>query len=111
MRYRPDPQLFSSLSAPPNIPESVRQAMNVPMQDMRAPDFGDLTLSIFDDLKRILRHRDGRGHDLSPPPATRRAGRPRVTTTRLQTRGDKRSDGALRAVLDPLGRRWPSAWA
>jgi len=50
-------QLF--IPGPTNIPESVRQAMNVPMQDMRAPDFGDLTLSIFDDLKRILRTETG----------------------------------------------------
>jgi alanine-glyoxylate transaminase/serine-glyoxylate transaminase/serine-pyruvate transaminase len=46
-------QLF--IPGPTNIPEPVRQAMNVPMQDMRAPDFGDLTLSLFDDLKRVLR--------------------------------------------------------
>ncbi|REC57924.1 aminotransferase class V-fold PLP-dependent enzyme [Rhodosalinus sediminis] len=40
---------------PTNIPERVRQAMNVPMQDMRAPDFGELTLDLFDGLKRVLR--------------------------------------------------------
>ena len=31
------------IPGPTNVPESVRQAMNVPMQDHRAPDFGDLT--------------------------------------------------------------------
>jgi aspartate aminotransferase-like enzyme len=39
------------IPGPTNIPEDVRQAMNVPMQDMRAPDFGDLTLSLFSDIK------------------------------------------------------------
>ncbi|GAA0298244.1 pyridoxal-phosphate-dependent aminotransferase family protein [Rhodovulum strictum] len=43
------------IPGPTNIPEPVRQAMNVPMQDMRAPDFGDLTLGLFKDLKRVFR--------------------------------------------------------
>jgi alanine-glyoxylate transaminase/serine-glyoxylate transaminase/serine-pyruvate transaminase len=34
--------------------------MNVPMQDMRAPDFGDLTLGLFADLKRLFRTESGR---------------------------------------------------
>ncbi|SIO53546.1 serine-glyoxylate aminotransferase apoenzyme [Rhodovulum sp. ES.010] len=48
------------IPGPTNIPEPVRQAMNVPMQDMRAPDFGDLTLGLFSDLKRVLRTESGR---------------------------------------------------
>ncbi|MEO1493025.1 MAG: aminotransferase class V-fold PLP-dependent enzyme [Pseudomonadota bacterium] len=47
------------IPGPTNVPESVRQAMNVPMQDMRAPDFGDLTLALFDDLKKVLRTETG----------------------------------------------------
>ncbi len=47
------------IPGPTNIPEAVRQAMNVPMQDMRAPDFGDLTLGLFEDLKKILRTKTG----------------------------------------------------
>jgi alanine-glyoxylate transaminase/serine-glyoxylate transaminase/serine-pyruvate transaminase len=47
------------IPGPTNIPEKVRQAMNVPMQDMRAPDFGDLTLSLFTDLKRVFRTTTG----------------------------------------------------
>jgi alanine-glyoxylate transaminase/serine-glyoxylate transaminase/serine-pyruvate transaminase len=43
------------IPGPTNLPEAVRQAMNVPMQDMRAPDFGDLTLGLFADLKRVFR--------------------------------------------------------
>jgi alanine-glyoxylate transaminase/serine-glyoxylate transaminase/serine-pyruvate transaminase len=45
---------------PTNIPEAVRQAMNVPMQDMRAPDFGDLTLPLFAGLKKVLKTETGR---------------------------------------------------
>ncbi|MCG8445410.1 MAG: aminotransferase class V-fold PLP-dependent enzyme, partial [Hyphomicrobiales bacterium] len=47
------------IPGPTNIPERVRQAMNVPMQDMRAPDFGDLTLPLFRDLKRVFKTRTG----------------------------------------------------
>ncbi len=47
------------IPGPTNVPEPVRQAMNVPMQDMRAPDFGDLTLSLFADLKRVFRTQTG----------------------------------------------------
>jgi len=43
------------IPGPTNIPEIVRQAMNVPMQDMRAPDFGDLTLPLFTDLKKVFK--------------------------------------------------------
>ena len=48
------------IPGPTNVPEAVRQAMNVPMQDMRAPDFGDLTLGLFADLKRLFRTDQGR---------------------------------------------------
>lgn len=43
------------IPGPTNVPERVRQAMNVPMQDMRAPDFGDLTLPLFEGLKKIFK--------------------------------------------------------
>jgi len=43
------------IPGPTNIPEGVRQAMNVPMQDMRAPDFGDLTLPLFAGLKKVFK--------------------------------------------------------
>lgn len=44
---------------PTNVPEAVRRAMNVPMQDMRAPDFPELVLPLFSDLKRIFRTETG----------------------------------------------------
>lgn len=50
-------QLF--IPGPTNVPEVVRQAMNIPMQDMRAPDFGALTLPVFADLKRLMRTETG----------------------------------------------------
>lgn len=43
------------IPGPTNIPDRVRQALNVPMQDMRAPDFGELTLPLFADLKKVFR--------------------------------------------------------
>lgn len=47
------------IPGPTNVPEAVRQAMNVPMQDMRAPDYGDFTLGLFDDLKKVFRTETG----------------------------------------------------
>ncbi len=43
------------IPGPTNIPERVRQAMNTPMQDMRAPDFGDLTKPLFAGLRKVLK--------------------------------------------------------
>ncbi|MBK0397557.1 aminotransferase class V-fold PLP-dependent enzyme [Limibaculum sp. M0105] len=48
------------IPGPTNIPEDVRQSMNVPMQDMRAPDFGDLTKPLFAGLKRVFKTKTGR---------------------------------------------------
>ena len=53
------------IPGPTNVPEAVRQAMNVPMQDQRAHDFGDLTLGLFADLKMIFK--TGEGHVLLLP--------------------------------------------
>lgn len=47
------------IPGPTNVPDDVRRAMNVAQQDMRAPDFGDLTLGLFDDLKKIMRCHTG----------------------------------------------------
>jgi alanine-glyoxylate transaminase/serine-glyoxylate transaminase/serine-pyruvate transaminase len=47
------------IPGPTNVPDRVRQAMNVPMQDMRAPDFGDLTKPLFAGLKKVLRTETG----------------------------------------------------
>ncbi|AXS41908.1 aminotransferase class V-fold PLP-dependent enzyme [Breoghania sp. L-A4] len=47
------------IPGPTNIPEKVRRAMNVPMQDMRAPDFPELTLPLFADVKKVFKTETG----------------------------------------------------
>ncbi len=47
------------IPGPTNVPDDVRMAMNVPMQDQRGPEFGALTLSILADLKRVFRTVNG----------------------------------------------------
>jgi len=47
------------IPGPTNVPEVVRQAMNVPMQDHRAHDFPELTLGLFADLKQVFRTETG----------------------------------------------------
>ncbi len=48
------------IPGPTNIPDAVRQAMNLPMEDMRASTFPELTLPIFEDLKTVFRNETGR---------------------------------------------------
>lgn len=48
------------IPGPTNVPEDVRMAMNVAMQDQRAPDFGAFTLGILADLKMLFRTTAGR---------------------------------------------------
>lgn len=48
------------IPGPTNIPEDVRKAMNVCMQDMRAPDFPEFTKPIFEKVARIFRNSAGR---------------------------------------------------
>jgi alanine-glyoxylate transaminase/serine-glyoxylate transaminase/serine-pyruvate transaminase len=45
---------------PTNVPDAVRRAMNVPQEDHRAPDFPDLTLPLFADLKKVFATKAGR---------------------------------------------------
>jgi alanine-glyoxylate transaminase / serine-glyoxylate transaminase / serine-pyruvate transaminase len=45
---------------PTTVPEVVRRAMNVPMEDHRAPDLPDFVLDLVADLKRVFRLREGR---------------------------------------------------
>jgi len=47
------------IPGPTNVPEVVRQAMNVPMQDQRAHDFPELTMGLFADLKKVFRTETG----------------------------------------------------
>jgi alanine-glyoxylate transaminase/serine-glyoxylate transaminase/serine-pyruvate transaminase len=48
------------IPGPTNVPDAVRRAMNVPMQDHRAPDFPELTLPLFTDLKKVFANETGR---------------------------------------------------
>ncbi len=48
------------IPGPTNIPDEVRRAMNLPMEDMRAWSFPQLTLPIFEDLKKVFKNENGR---------------------------------------------------
>ncbi|MEX0808954.1 MAG: aminotransferase class V-fold PLP-dependent enzyme [Dongiaceae bacterium] len=50
---------FLFIPGPTNIPERVRQAMAIPMEDQRAPDLPAFTLPLFEDLKRVFKTRNG----------------------------------------------------
>jgi alanine-glyoxylate transaminase / serine-glyoxylate transaminase / serine-pyruvate transaminase len=52
------PHLF--IPGPTTIPDKVRMAMNLAMEDMRSPEFPKFTLPIFEDLKKIFKMKDGR---------------------------------------------------
>lgn len=63
----PDPYRFAMpgpthlfIPGPTYVPEAVRRAVNVPMQDHRAPDFPELTRGIFEDLKTVFANSTGR---------------------------------------------------
>ncbi|MEQ8292736.1 MAG: aminotransferase class V-fold PLP-dependent enzyme [Roseovarius sp.] len=48
------------IPGPTNVPEPVRQAMNLPMEDMRAPDFPGFVSGLLADLKKVYRMEGGR---------------------------------------------------
>ena len=73
------------IPGPTNVPDRVRQALNVSMQDMRAPDFGELTLPLFQDLKRIFKTNDS---EVFIFPGSGTAGW-EATLTNLFSAGDK----------------------
>jgi alanine-glyoxylate transaminase/serine-glyoxylate transaminase/serine-pyruvate transaminase len=52
------PHLF--IPGPTTIPDAVRMAMNLPMEDMRSPEFPKFTLPLFEDLKKAFKMKDGR---------------------------------------------------
>lgn len=52
------PHLF--IPGPTNIPDRVSRALNVAMEDQRAPDFPMLTLPLFEDLKKVFKTDTGR---------------------------------------------------
>ena len=52
------PHLF--IPGPTTIPDKVRMAMNLAMEDMRSAEYPKLTLPIFEDLKKVFKMKDGR---------------------------------------------------
>ena len=64
---------------PTNVPEAVRQSMNVPMQDMRAPVYGDLTMELFTGIKKVLR--TDKGHVMFFPGSGTGAWEAAITNT------------------------------
>jgi len=40
---------------PTNVPEAVRKAIDIPMEDHRAPDLPAFTLPLFADLKKVFK--------------------------------------------------------
>ncbi len=47
------------IPGPTNVPERVRRAIDVPMENMRAPDFPEFTKPLFADLKKVFGTTDG----------------------------------------------------
>ena len=47
------------IPGPTNMPDDIRRAMDIPLEDMRAPDFPDFTLRLFEDLKKIFKTESG----------------------------------------------------
>ncbi len=50
---------FLFVPGPTNIPERIRRAMDVPLEDHRAPDFPEFSLPLLADLKKIFRTENG----------------------------------------------------
>ena len=48
------------IPGPTNVPEAIRSAMDIRMEDMRAPDFPEFTLPLFEDLKKAFKLTKGR---------------------------------------------------
>ncbi len=43
------------IPGPTNLPDRLRRAMDVPLEDQRAPDFPDFALGLFADMKRVFK--------------------------------------------------------
>jgi alanine-glyoxylate transaminase / serine-glyoxylate transaminase / serine-pyruvate transaminase len=47
------------IPGPTNIPDAIRQAMDIPLEDQRGPDFPAFTLALLRDVKRIFKTETG----------------------------------------------------
>ena len=48
---------------PTNVPDEVRKAIDLPMEDHRAPTLPELTLPLFQDLKKVFKSETGLLYD------------------------------------------------
>src|SRR5437764_8477587 len=48
-----------AVPGPSNMPFRIRQAMDIALEDHRAPDFPQFTLPLFSDLKKIFQTKNG----------------------------------------------------
>ena len=56
-----------AVPGPTNMPFAIRQAMEVALEDHRAPDFPEFTLPLLADVKRIFRTTTGQVLCFRPP--------------------------------------------
>jgi alanine-glyoxylate transaminase/serine-glyoxylate transaminase/serine-pyruvate transaminase len=47
------------IPGPTNVPDRVRRAMDIPMEDQRAPDLPQFTLPLLEDVKKVFKSRTG----------------------------------------------------
>jgi alanine-glyoxylate transaminase/serine-glyoxylate transaminase/serine-pyruvate transaminase len=47
------------IPGPTNVPDCVRRAMDIPMEDQRAPDLPAFTLPLLEDVKKVFKSRTG----------------------------------------------------
>ena len=93
------PHLF--IPGPTTIPDAVRNSMNIPMEDMRSPEFSEkFTLPVFEDLKKVFKMKDGRVF-IFPSSGT---GAWESAIQNTLAVGDKVLMSRLRPVLAALGR-------
>ncbi len=51
---------FLYIPGPTNVPQRIRNAMAIEQEDMRAADFPDFTLPLFEDMKKLFKTKTGR---------------------------------------------------
>ncbi len=89
---------FLNVPGPTNVPDRILNAMHVPMEDHRNPNFPKLVLPIFEQLKRLFRTTTGQAFIF---PATGTGSWEAVLTNTL-SQGDK--------VLSPRFGQFSSLW-
>ena len=87
------------IPGPTNVPQAVRLAMDISMEDQRAPDLPAFTLPLFEDVKKVFKSRTGQVF-LFPRLRHRRLG---SRDAQHAVPGRPGADLPLRPVLPPLG--------